>query len=230
MAMGAAAGGEGCGLNEQTSTPVRVAVLLYIAVLWMAVGVSVRPSVVEAPVVGPALGAAAKALASMTLVPGIPVFTAPGREWSDWITTSICMSFTGHRDGREPLTLYAPQCPPVGFRWRHDAFDELMQYTTRHIRLSPLLDPPKIQDPSELSEPGRRFAMLGDFFCHSPLVAPPDLEALTLRWTMHVRHYETAETARQTLVCNWLCNTPGSYAPNCKRGPMSRPQSSGEAL
>ncbi len=204
---------------NQTATWIRCLVVIYIVVLWLAVVVSIRPSVVDTPVVGPVFEGAANSLAALTLVPGIPVFTDAGREWSDWIRTALCMTFTGHRGGGESLTLYAPECPASGFQIRHDAFDELMQYTTRHVRLGALIDPEPVADPADLPEAMRRFVMLGDYFCHSPLVAPPDLTSLTLHWKVHVRHYQTGERAEQTLVCNWLCNQPGSFTPQCKMTP-----------
>jgi hypothetical protein len=208
--------------TNQTPTWIRCLVLLYIAVLWLAVAVSIRPAVVETPVVGSWFAGASNSLAAVTLVPGIPVFTDAGREWSDWIRTALCITVTGHRGGGEPLALYAPICPPTGFQIRHDPFDELMQYTTRHIRLGVLLDPEPIADPADLPEATRRFVMLGDYFCHSPLVAPADLKSLTLRWTVHARHYQTGGHAEQSLVCNWLCNQPGSFTPKCQMTPNQK--------
>jgi hypothetical protein len=208
--------------TNQTPTWIRCLVLVYIVVLWLAVAVSIRPSLVHTSVAGPVFEAAASSLAAVTLVPGIPVFTDAGREWSDWIRTAICMTVTGHRGGGKSQTLYDPECPASGFQMRHDAFDELMQYTTRHLRLDALLDPAPVVDPADLPEATRRFVMLGDYFCHSTLIAPSDLTALTLHWTVHVRHYQTGDRAEQTLVCNWLCNQPGSFTPQCRMTPKKR--------
>jgi hypothetical protein len=186
---------------------LRAAVLAYLVLLWLGAWSAART-----PPRGGLPGAAREALAAVGILPGAPVFrTSPG----DWKVRAICPRVVGQRRDGSAVVLYAPPCPPEGFVSHYGAFDHLVQRMIRDFHPRPLIKAGRVGLPREYPEINRRFLALGDYFCHSPLVAPPDLEQVTMRREQRLYNYADGSIVARDFVCTWRCDPERIAVPVC---------------
>ncbi len=200
----------GRGLARGASVCARGAILGYLALLLLAaVPEKVRPPFLEAPG-----RLAARALDAVSISPGLAVFSGS--------VTSVhrratCLSIRGERPDGSVETLYASECPPSGFRWRIDPWDEMVLGLARRTRIERFVRDSARDDPALTFELWKLQA-LGDFFCHSPEAAPGLRRTVTLETYDQLVLYSSGILTRdRTLSCRWRCGTRPFAAPDCRR-------------
>lgn len=210
----------GCGLRRGARLCARGAVLGYLALLLLAaVPEKLRPALLEAPA-----QLAVRALDAVSISPGLAVFSGS--------VTSVhrratCLSIRAERPDGSVETLYASECPPTGFRWRIDPWDEMVLGLVRRTRIERFVRNAASEDPT-LSFELWKLQALGDFFCHSPEAAPGPRRAVTLETHDQLVLYSSGILTRdRMLACRWRCGTRPLAAPACRRvapdtGPTAR--------
>jgi len=194
---------------------LRAAVLAYLAVL-VAAALPWRPGPLDAPA-----RLAERALAAVAISPGLAIFsgsvTAVHRR-------ATCVRVRAVLAGGGSETLYASGCPPTGFRWRIDPWDEMVEGLVRRTRIERFARDPGAKLP--LSWELVKLQALGDFFCHSPLAAPgaqplaaPGArETVTLETrSLLVLYSSGLHTEDRAISCRWRCGTRPFAAPTCRR-------------
>ena len=194
---------------------LRAAVLVYLALLLLAaVPAKVRPGFLAAP------GAlAARALGALSISPGLPIFsgsvTAVHRR-------ATCLEVRATLADGAAETLYASACPPTGFRWRIDPWDEMVLGLARRTRIERFVP----GAPAPAATERWKLAALGDFFCRSPLAASGEREEVSLRLeSLLVLYSSGRHTSDRAITCRWRCADAPLAPPSCERAPApSRPQ------
>lgn len=189
---------------------LRAGILVYLALLVLAaVPPKLRPAFLDAPGNG-----AARALGALSISPGLPIFsgsvTAVHRRAS-------CLEITATRADGSAETLYANACPPEGFRWRIDPWDEMVLGLVRRTRIERFVAGAPAPDAAERW----KLAALGDFFCHSPLAGGAgEREEVTLELrTLLVLYSSGRHTRDRAIRCRWRCADPPLASPSCERAP-----------
>lgn len=188
---------------------LRAAVLVYAALLVAAAfPARLRPAFLDAPA-----RLAERALAAVAISPGLAIFsgsvTAVHRR-------ATCVRFRAERPGGATETLYANECPPTGFRWRIDPWDEMVEGLVRRTRIERFAREPAARFP--LSWDLLKLQALGDFFCHSPLAASGERETVTLESrNLLVLYSSGLRTEDRPIACRWRCGTRPFAAPSCRR-------------
>jgi hypothetical protein len=178
----------------------------------------------ELPAVGGAERAASAVLETVGIVPGMDLFRGAPR---DWKVRALCLSVTGRAPDGTLHGLYGPECPPRGTLFFHDAFDETMQWALRNVSAKRLLrSPDAIPEGSRPPEDVRRVLVLGDYFCHSPLLAPEPRNEVILRQRSILRSYRTGRWAERELACHFACDPDEIVVPSCRRGELMELSSS----
>jgi hypothetical protein len=198
-------------LRERT---LRAAVLGYLALLVLAaVPAKVRPAFLEAP--GRLAGSALEAVA---ISPGLAVFSGSVRAVH---RRAACLEIRAERPGGAVATLYANACPPTGFRWRVDPWDEMVEGLVRRTRIERFA-----RDAADAAPPITwelvKLQAVGDFFCHSPRAAAGAREAVTLEFrNLLVLYSSGLHTEDRAIACRWRCGTRPFAAPACRRLPRA---------
>jgi hypothetical protein len=191
---------------------LRAAVLGYLALLVLAaVPAKVRPALLEAPgrLAGSALDAAA-------ISPGLAVFSGSVRAVHRRAT---CLEIRAERPDGTAATLYASACPPTGFRWRIDPWDEMVEGLVRRTRIERFARGAR-DAPPRLDWELVKLQAVGDFFCHSPLAAEGRREAVTLEFrNLLVLYSSGLHSEDRAISCRWRCGTRPFAAPACRRLP-----------
>lgn len=183
---------------------LRVAVLVYLALLILAVWPF--PAV---PVLGSLQPVLWHGFERVGLYPGQAVFK---NSIYDAKLVAHCHVIEGEAGDGTKRIVWRPECPPVGLQFRADYGDVVLQRLTRAAPVEKLMrmDPLARHQPLSV----RRFAAIGDFFCHSPLVEGTPFASVTIRQRRTLRSYATgAFKVRPQLVCRMEC-TPGAL-PYC---------------
>ena len=192
---------------------LRAAVLAYAALLVAAaVPGPLRHGLLDAPA-----RLAERALAAVAISPGLAIFsgsvTAVHRR-------ATCVRVRARRPGGTMETLYASGCPPTGFRWRIDPWDEMIEGLVRRTRIERFARDPAAKLP--LSWDLVKLQAVGDFFCHSPLAAPGEREAVELESrNLLVLYSSGLQTEDRAISCRWRCDTRPFAAPTCRRTPRA---------
>jgi hypothetical protein len=192
---------------------LRAAVLAYAALLVVAaVPAPLRPSFLDAPA-----RLAGRALEAVAVSPGLAIFsgsvTAVHRR-------ATCVRVRAERPDGAALTLYASGCPPTGFRWRIDPWDEMIEGLVRRTRIERFARDPGAKPP--LSWDLIKLQAVGDFFCHSPLAAPGERTAVALEFkNLLVLYSSGLRTEDRAISCRWRCGTQPFAAPTCRRLPRA---------
>ena len=186
---------------------LRAAVLAYLALL-VAAAFPWRPGLLDAPA-----RFAERALGAVAISPGLAIFsgsvTAVHRR-------ATCVRVRAELAGGGSETLYASGCPPTGFRWRIDPWDEMVEGLVRRTRVERFARDPGAKLP--LSWELVKLQALGDFFCHSPLAASGEREAVTLETrNLLVLYSSGLHTEDRAISCRWRCGTRPFAAPTCRR-------------
>jgi hypothetical protein len=200
----------GRGLPRGARLCARGAILGYLALLLLAaVPEKVRPAFLEAPG-----RLAARVLGAVSISPGLSVFSGS--------VTSVhrratCLSIRAERPDGSVETLYASECPPAGFRWRIDPWDEMVLGLARRTRIERFVRDSAGEDPT-LSFELWKLQALGDFFCHSPEAARGPRRAVVLETYDQLVLYSSGVLTRdRALACRWRCGTRPFAAPACRR-------------
>ena len=190
-------------------TALRAAVLGYLALrVLAAVPPPLRPGFLDAPG-----ERAAAALGALSISPGLPIFsgsvTAVHRRAS-CLEVSAALAGGGHE------TLYASACPPTGFRWRIDPWDEMVLGLVRRTRIERFVPGAPEPDATERW----KLAAIGDYFCHSPLAGAREREEVELRVkSLLVLYSSGRHTEDRAIRCRWSCGAPALAEPRCEREP-----------
>lgn len=198
------------GPPRRVSGWVRAAILGYLALLLLAaLPEKLRPALLDAP------GRfAARALDALTISPGLAIFSGPVTAVHRRAT---CLEFHAERPDGSAETLYASECPPTGFRWRIDPWDEMVLGLVRRTRIERFARETGGDAPPEPSE-WLKLQALGDFFCHSSEAAQGERLAVTLEtYDLLVLYSSGIHTRDRTLSCRWRCGTRPFAAPVCRR-------------
>jgi hypothetical protein len=198
------------GAPRRGTAWARAAILGYLALLLLAaVPEKLRPVLLDAP------GRfAARALEAVSISPGLAVFSGPVTAVHRRAT---CLEFRAERPDGSTETLYASECPPSGFRWRIDPWDEMVQGLVRRTRIERFAREPGGDAPPRTYE-WWKLQALGDFFCHSPEAASGERRAVTLEtYDLLVLYSSGIHTRDRTLSCRWRCGTRPLAAPSCER-------------
>jgi len=188
----------------------RAAVLGYLALLLLAaLPEQVRPALLDAPAL-----VAARALDLARISPGLAVFsgsvTAVHRR-------ATCLEIRAERPDGSVETLYASECPPTGFRWRIDPWDEMVLGLVRRTRIERFAREPG-GEVSPHSYEWLKLQALGDYFCHSPEAASGERLAIELETHDQLVLYSSGIHSRdRTLACRWRCGTRPLAEPSCRR-------------
>jgi hypothetical protein len=127
-----------------------------------------------------------------------------------------CLEVTATRADGRVETLYTSACPPTGFRWRIDPWDEMVLGLVRRTRVERFVPGAPAPGASERF----KLAALGDFFCRSPLAAEGAREEVRLRLeSLLVLYSGGRETRDRALRCRWRCADPPLAPPRCEREP-----------
>lgn len=198
---------------------LRAATLGYCALLLLAaLPERVRPALLDAPG-----RLAARALDAVSISPGLAIFSGPV---TDVHRRATCLAIRAERPDGTVETLYASECPPTGFRWRIDPWDEMVLGLVRRTRIERFAREPGSDEPS-LSGEWLKLQALGDFFCHSPEAASGERRAVTLEtYDQLVLYSSGIHTRDRALSCRWSCGTRPFASPRCERlAPEARPVS-----
>jgi hypothetical protein len=196
-------------LSRPRERVLRAAVLVYLGLLVLAaIPAALRPGLLLAPA-----RLADRVLGAVAISPGLAIFsgsvTAVHRR-------ATCVRVRAERPGGGAETLYASGCPPTGFRWRIDPWDEMVEGLVRRTRIERFARDPAAKLP--LSWDLLKLQALGDFFCHSPLAAPGEREAVTLESrNLLVLYSSGLRTEDRAIACRWRCGTRPFAAPTCRR-------------
>jgi hypothetical protein len=188
---------------------LRAAVLVYLMLLVLAaVPPKLRPLWLDAPG-----DWAARALGAFSISPGLAIFsgsvTAVHRR-----ATCLVISATRADGGVE--TLYANECPPTGFRWRIDPWDEMVLGLARRTRVERFVPGGAQPDAAEWW----KLQALGDYFCHSPLASASERRELTLEiGSLLVLYSNGLHTEDRAVTCRWRCGAHPLATPRCERAP-----------
>lgn len=188
----------------------RAVVLLYAALLALAaVPPKLRPGLLGAPG-----RLAERALGALSISPGLAVFSGS--------VTSVhrragCLEIRARFRGGATETLYASECPPTGFRWRIDPWDEMVEGLVRRTRIERFVRAPGEPEPPASYEL-LKLQALGDYFCHSPLVSPRVRAEVSLEWrSLLVLYSSGIHTEDRPVACRWRCGAGRFDAPECTR-------------
>ena len=198
---------------------LRAAVLGYCALLLLAaLPEQVRPALLDAPA-----RVAARALDAISISPGLAIFSGPVTAVHRRAT---CLAIRAERPDGSVETLYASECPPTGFRWRIDPWDEMVLGLVRRTRIERFAREPESGEPP-LSTELLKLQAVGDFFCHSPEAASGVRQAVALEtYDLLVLYSSGIHTRDRALSCRWRCGTRPFAAPRCERlAPEDRPVS-----
>lgn len=198
------------------SAPVRVAI-----VAWAALVVLAAWPWRDVPVLGPLSGFAERALARVSVVPGMAIFL---HSQGDEKLHAHCLRAVGMRpDGRREV-LYAPRCPPHGFEWGVDPLEVTMQRIVRGTPARRLLEGAP-DDATRLRFLGvRRYAAIGDWFCRSPLAGAGDYASVSLtEQRVKVSYERGVYVVSDVLVCTWRCAQEPVPLPQCRLTPADDP-------
>lgn len=198
------------GPRRRATALARAAILGYLALLLLAaLPEQVRPALLEEP------GRfASRALEAVSISPGLAVFsgsvTAVHRR-------ATCLEIRAERPDGSVETLYASECPPTGFRWRIDPWDEMVVGLVRRTRIERFAREPAGEEPPRSTE-WLKLQALGDFFCHSPEAASGERRAVTLETHDLLVLYSSGLHSRdRTLACRWRCGARPLASPVCRR-------------
>jgi hypothetical protein len=188
----------------------RAVVLAYLALLLLAaLPGKLRPAILDAP-----CRLAARALDAVSISPGLAVFSGPVTAVHRRAT---CLEIRAERPDGSLETLYASACPPTGFRWRIDPWDEMVLGLVRRTRIERFAREPRSDDPPRSAE-WRKLQAVGDFFCHSPEAASGARRAVTLEtYDLLVLYSSGLHTRDRTLSCRGRCGTRPFAWPACRR-------------
>ena len=188
----------------------RAAILGYLALLLLAaLPEPVRPSLLDAPA-----GFAARALGAVQVSPGLAVFSGPVTAVHRRAT---CLEIRAERPDGSAETLYASECPPTGFRWRIDPWDEMVLGLVRRTRIERFARESGSEEPTRSYE-WLKLQAIGDFFCHSPEAASGERRAVELEMHDLLVLYSSGIHSRdRTLECRWRCGTRPLAPPDCRR-------------
>jgi hypothetical protein len=188
----------------------RAAILAYLALLLLAaLPEKLRPASFDGPA-----RLAARALDAVSISPGLAVFSGPVTAVHRRAT---CLEIRAERPDGSLETLYASACPPTGYRWRIDPWDEMVLGLVRRTRIERFAREPR-SDEAPRSAEWRKLQALGDFFCHSPVAATGVRRAVTLdTYDLLVLYSSGVHTRDRTLSCRWRCGTRPLASPVCRR-------------
>ncbi|MCZ6782997.1 MAG: hypothetical protein O7G30_06770 [Proteobacteria bacterium] len=203
---------------------LRAATLAYLALLILAIW-----PFESTPVLGPLQGVLWRSFERAGLYPGQAIFK---NSIHDAKLASHCHVVEGEGSDGTTRILWQPECPPVGFQLGTDYGDVVLQRITRSAPVADLMRmvPRRARQPISV----RRFAAIGDFFCHSPLVEGGPFERVTLRQRRNLRSYASgAWLVRPELVCRFDCAPGRVPLPRCDfpelpEGSPGRSRSPGE--
>ncbi len=188
----------------------RAAVLGYLALLLLAaLPEQLRPALLDAPA-----RLASRALDAVSISPGLAVFSGS--------VTSVhrratCLALRAERPDGSLETLYASACPPTGFRWRIDPWDEMVLGLVRRTRIERFAPTARGDDSPGFYE-WLKLQAVGDYFCHSPEAASGERRAVTLdTYDLLVLYSSGIHTRDRTLSCRWSCGTRPLASPICRR-------------
>ena len=188
----------------------RALLLVYFSLLLLAaLPEPLRPALLDAPA-----RVASRALEAVGVSPGLAVFsgsvTAVHRR-------ATCLEIRAERPDGSVDTLYASACPPTGFRWRIDPWDEMVLGLVRRTRIERFASEPGAAEPPRSTE-WLKLQALGDFFCHSPEAASGERRAVTLETHDQLVLYSSGlHTRDRTLACRWRCGSRPLATPDCRR-------------
>jgi len=209
------------GPQRRGSAWARAAILGYLAMLLLAaLPEQLRPALLAAPA-----RLASRALDAVSISPGLAVFSGP--------VTSVhrratCLTLRAERPDGSQETLYASACPPTGFRWRIDPWDEMVLGLVRRTRIERFARTAQGDDPPQFYE-WLKLQAVGDFFCHSPEAASGERRAVMLdTYDLLVLYSSGIHTRDRTLSCRWSCGTQPLATPRCRRlapdgAPVAKP-------
>jgi hypothetical protein len=206
-------------LRKLRERGLRAAVLAYAALLVLAaLPAKLRPALLDAPA-----RAADRTLGAVAISPGLAIFSGPVTAVHRRAT---CVRIRAERPGGGEETLYSSGCPPTGFRWRIDPWDEMIEGLVRRTRIERFAREPEAKP--ALSWDLVKLQAVGDFFCHSPLVAAGERAAVSLEFkNLLVLYSSGLHSEDRAISCRWRCGTRPFAAPSCRRSPRAEERAYG---
>jgi hypothetical protein len=173
------------------------------------------------PLLGALSTLAWDALERLTVRPGMAIFR---NSVGDEKFHALCQRVEAIRaDGRREI-LYQPTCPPVGFKAGVEPFEVVMLRIARATPRARLLE----SDPDDARRlrylEVRRYAAVGDYFCHSSLAGGGDYDEVTLaEQLLTVSYRDGRRIASKVTVCSWRCGQQPVPVPHCRLAPADDP-------